>query len=92
MPSCKSIGRGAIIGAGAIVTADVAPYSIVVGNPARLLKMRFDEATINEIEKSEWWNMSTQDLKQFVRSNRDFVFDPMNKTIPVFDHGRPQGG
>ena len=40
------IGRGAVVGAGAIVTSDVPPYSIVAGNPARILKFRWDVATI----------------------------------------------
>lgn len=56
------IGNGAIIGAGAIVTKDVEPYSIVVGIPAKHIKYRFKENEINEIEKSEWWNKSTEEL------------------------------
>lgn len=85
MPSCTAIGRGAIIGAGAIVTSDIAPYSIVVGNPARLLKMRFDEATIDEIEQSEWWKMPIEELRHLVQNHQEIVFDPANKTIPRFD-------
>jgi acetyltransferase-like isoleucine patch superfamily enzyme len=42
------IGEGAVIGAGAIVTNDVAPYSVVAGNPARLIRMRFDETAIKD--------------------------------------------
>lgn len=41
-----TIGRGAIVGAGAVVAKDIPPYSIVVGNPARIVKKRFDEKTI----------------------------------------------
>ncbi len=44
-----SIGDGAIIGSKAVVTKDVAPYSIVGGNPARVIKMRFDDQTINAL-------------------------------------------
>ena len=40
MPNCNSIGTGAIIGAGAVVTKDVADFSIVAGNPAREIGKR----------------------------------------------------
>ena len=43
LPGCKKIGNGAIIGGGSIVTHDVPPYAIVVGNPARVIRYRFDE-------------------------------------------------
>jgi len=39
------VGRGAIVGAGSVVTADVAPYSVVAGVPARLIEMRPDDTT-----------------------------------------------
>lgn len=52
------IGRGAIIGAGSVVTKDVSAYSIVVGNPARTIKMRFDVGIINTLERSRWWEWS----------------------------------
>ena len=50
------IGDGSIVGAGSVVTHSVPPYSIVVGNPARLLRKRFDEYTIELLLKSQWWN------------------------------------
>lgn len=46
-----TIGRGAIVGAGAIVTKDVPPYAIVAGNPAKVIRYRWDEKTIEKHEK-----------------------------------------
>ena len=51
-----TIGDGAVIGAGAIVTKDVNPYSIVVGVPAKPIKKRFDENTINRLLTVRWWD------------------------------------
>jgi len=51
-----TIGHGAVIANSAIVTKDVPPYAIVGGNPAKLIRWRFDEATRNALLASEWWN------------------------------------
>ncbi|MES2828415.1 MAG: CatB-related O-acetyltransferase [Bacteroidota bacterium] len=58
------IGNGAIIAAGAIVTKDVEPYSIVGGVPAKHIKYRFDEKTILRIEKSKWWDYTDEWFQQ----------------------------
>ena len=49
------VGTGAVIGMGSIVTKDVEPYSIVGGNPAKIIKKRFNEEIIKGLLKSEWW-------------------------------------
>lgn len=55
------IGDGAIIAAGAIVTKDVEDFSIVGGVPAKHIKYRFDKETRDEIIKSNYWNIKSQD-------------------------------
>lgn len=51
-----TIGDGAVVGTRAVVTKDVPPYAIVAGNPARIVKYRFDEETIADLLAIAWWN------------------------------------
>lgn len=60
--SCKRIGNGAVIGAATVVTKDVPPYSVVAGNPGKVLRYRFGEETIRKIEESKWWEKEPQEI------------------------------
>ena len=60
------IGDGAIIGANAVVASDVDPYSIVVGNPARLIRKRFDDEMIGLLEKFCWWDKSIEEINALI--------------------------
>lgn len=51
-----SIGDGAVVAAKAVVTHDVPPYSIAAGNPAKVVKTRFDKRTVTKLLDVAWWN------------------------------------
>ena len=51
-----SIGTGAAVGAGTVVTKDVPPFAVVVGNPARLLRLRFPDHVIQSLLRIAWWD------------------------------------
>jgi acetyltransferase-like isoleucine patch superfamily enzyme len=60
-----TIGDGAVVGAFAVVTKDVPAYAIVAGNPARIIRFRFDDDVIAILLKSEWWKYSFTDIGSF---------------------------
>ncbi len=57
-----TIGNGAIIGANSVVTKNVFPYTIVGGNPAKVIRARFDDATIAKLEHIAWWDWSIEKI------------------------------
>ena len=61
-----TIGDGAIVAAGSIVTKDIEPFSIVGGNPAKLIRYRFSNTKINEILANKWWNWDLKDLQRHI--------------------------
>lgn len=73
LPNVHFIGNGVIIGAGSIVTKDVSPYSIVVGNPAKEIGKRFDEETISKLENSKWWELDKEELIENIEIFNDIV-------------------
>lgn len=60
------IGDGAIIGCNSVVSKDVEPYTIVAGNPIRIIRKRFDDELINLLEKFKWWDKTVEEIKEII--------------------------
>jgi len=59
-----TIGDGAIIGTRAVVTNNVAPYTIVGGIPAKKIRKRFDDETIKKLQDMRWWDWPAEKVKE----------------------------
>ncbi len=60
------IGDGAIIGLNSVVTKDIEPYTIVAGNPAKVIRKRFDNELIELMLELKWWNKSIEEIKSLI--------------------------
>lgn len=84
LPGCKHVGRGAVIGAGAVVTKDVEAYAIMAGNPARRLRYRFEPELIAALEASRWWELNLVDLRKLVDERPDLVYAPQTTSLEAW--------
>ncbi len=79
------MGDGAIIGCNSTVAKNVEPYTIVVGNPARFVRKRFDDELIDILIKLQWWNLSTNEINKLIPvlscSNLDKVKIELRKQL-----------
>lgn len=66
-----NIGTGAVIGMGSIVTKDVGPYEIWAGNPAKLIRKRFDDDKIKDLLETKWWELSDSEIERKANSFTD---------------------
>ncbi|MFS8184980.1 CatB-related O-acetyltransferase [Pseudovibrio denitrificans] len=82
-----TIGDGAVIGSNSFVNTDVAPYSIAVGQPARVVKKRFSDAVIEELLRIKWWNLKLPEhVKRDYNNTRGFIdtFDEDHKNGKIW--------
>ncbi len=66
-----TIENGAVVAAGSVVTKNVPAYAIVGGNPAKIIRFRFPEEVIKELEILQWWQYSPEQLKDFTVNHID---------------------
>jgi acetyltransferase-like isoleucine patch superfamily enzyme len=73
------LGTGCIVAANSVVTKDVAPYAIVGGNPAKTIKFRFTDKTIDQLLESKWWEYNFTDFVNLDISTPENFLDGFNK-------------
>lgn len=78
------VANGAVIGAKAVVTQDVRPFAIVVGNPAREVRRRFTDAQVDALERISWWDWPMVKIRDAVPMLSDGAIDDF---IARFDPG-----
>lgn len=76
------IGDGAIVAARAVVTKDVPPYAIVAGIPARVVKFRFTEETIERLLKIRWWDLNESEIEKSLEAFT--IFDISKEELDQF--------
>lgn len=80
-----TIGDGAVVGAKTVVTKDIPPYAIVVGNPARIVKYRFKQEEIEELLKVKWWEWELEKIEKNIKYLLD---DDIELFLERFTNGK----
>lgn len=84
LPGCRKIGRGAVIGAGSVVMADVPRYAIMSGNTAKLVRYRFPPHVRAAVEATRWWELDKQSLAAGLKQVPQFGARPTVDNAKAF--------
>ena len=79
-----TIGDGAIIGTRSVVTSDVYPYTIVAGNPTRLIRQRFSDEIINELLNIKWWDWDIETISANIDVITGADVEALKKIVPHY--------
>jgi virginiamycin A acetyltransferase len=63
-----TIGHGAVVAAASVVSRDVAPYAVVAGNPARVVRSRFSEDDVERLLRAAWWDWPIELVTEHART------------------------
>jgi virginiamycin A acetyltransferase len=85
MPGVR-IGNGAVVAAGAVVSKDVPPYGVVAGNPARLVRTRFDDSDVARLLRAAWWDWPVELVTEHARTI--MAGQPAEIEVIAREHGR----
>ncbi|MDR2842623.1 MAG: CatB-related O-acetyltransferase, partial [Spirochaetaceae bacterium] len=84
LPGVK-IGDGVIIGTKSVVGSNIEPYSIVAGNPAKIIRKRFDEELIEIMLKLKWWDKTIEEINKLIpilhNNNLEYVKEQLKKIV-----------
>lgn len=84
------IGNGAIVGANSTVASDVEPYCVVAGNPAKLIRKRFDEKIVALLERLRWWDRPIEEVDKLIplltTSDRKELEEGLNSILKKEDN------
>ncbi len=80
-----TVGHGAVVASGSVVSSGVAPYAIVAGNPARVIRYRFSRRVVEQMLRIRWWDWSDDEI----RDRKEWFYRPITEFVERFD---PQAG